>query len=108
MGAMDPARWHSWHFAWRMGATSLANVTGFPSSAPAEKLASASRSPRIGMARFMTRSFHTATSLTGVRHGVKGVPFLLLPVSLLKLTAHLLSLRNVEEENPARLYVNLL
>src|SRR5579863_7582538 len=106
MGAMDPARWHSWHFAWRMGATSLANVTGFPSSAAAEKLASANRAPRIGMARFMTRSFHTATSLTGVRHGVKGSAApapASHPPECRQPTARLLRWRDVEEENPTRL-----
>ena len=25
---MDPGWWQSWHFCWRIGATSLANVTG--------------------------------------------------------------------------------
>src|SRR5260370_20479637 len=29
MGAIDPTRWQSWHFAWRIGATSFANVTRF-------------------------------------------------------------------------------
>jgi hypothetical protein len=29
MGAIDPTRWQSWHFAWRIGATSFANVTCF-------------------------------------------------------------------------------
>ena len=27
MGAMEPSRWHSWHCACKIGATSLANVT---------------------------------------------------------------------------------
>src|ERR1700680_2244990 len=27
MGAMEPLRWHSWHRACKIGATSLANVT---------------------------------------------------------------------------------
>src|ERR1700722_8256827 len=26
MGAMESLRWHSWHLAWRMGATSFAKV----------------------------------------------------------------------------------
>src|SRR5579864_858755 len=30
MGAIDPTRWHSWHFACKIGATSLANVTDLP------------------------------------------------------------------------------
>src|SRR5260221_8261789 len=30
MGAICPARWQFWHLAWRMGAMSLANVTGWP------------------------------------------------------------------------------
>src|SRR5437016_3248410 len=34
MGAIDPGRWQFWHERWRMGATSLLNVTGFPKSAP--------------------------------------------------------------------------
>jgi hypothetical protein len=29
MGAIDPTRWQSWHFAWRIGATSFVNVTSF-------------------------------------------------------------------------------
>src|ERR1700736_2945990 len=33
MGAIDPLRWHSWHFACKMGAMSLANVTGLPAGA---------------------------------------------------------------------------
>src|SRR5579862_5230933 len=30
MGAICPARWQFWHLAWRMGAMSLAKVTGWP------------------------------------------------------------------------------
>src|SRR5262245_29899338 len=27
MGAIDPGSWHDWHLAWKIGATSLENVT---------------------------------------------------------------------------------
>src|ERR1700689_4654525 len=70
MGAMDPARWHSWHFSWKIGAMSLANVTGlFASGASAamEKTGSTTRAPtanaakrtfgfRQDLASFMTHS----------------------------------------------------
>src|SRR4029079_12760613 len=39
MGAICPARWQFWHLAWRMGAMSLAKVTGWPpltSAAPSQ------------------------------------------------------------------------
>src|SRR5512142_610982 len=38
MGATDPARWQAWHFSWKIGATSLANVGVFGArSAAAQK-----------------------------------------------------------------------
>src|SRR6185503_13957555 len=33
IGAIDPGWWHSWHFAWKIGATSFEKVTGLPASA---------------------------------------------------------------------------
>src|SRR6185295_5754891 len=33
IGAIDPGWWHSWHFAWKIGATSFEKVTGLAASA---------------------------------------------------------------------------
>src|SRR5258706_8075688 len=45
MGASEPLRWHSWQRSWKIGATSLANVTAWAvSDAPAEVAASAPNS----------------------------------------------------------------
>ena len=30
IGPMLPGRWHTWHLAWKIGATSLLNVTSAP------------------------------------------------------------------------------
>src|SRR5581483_10173273 len=53
MGAMEPLRWHSWHLAWKMGATSLVNVTGFSVNAAAIKdPAATNKPPHAGTATF--------------------------------------------------------
>jgi len=33
IGAIEPGSWHDWHLAWKMGATSLENVTALEGSA---------------------------------------------------------------------------
>ncbi len=33
IGAIEPGSWHDWHLAWKIGATSLVNVTCFGASA---------------------------------------------------------------------------
>src|SRR5262245_10217047 len=44
IGAIDPTRWQSWHFAWKIGATSLAKV-GLPPAARASARAEGSARP---------------------------------------------------------------
>ena len=43
IGAIEPGSWHDWHLAWKIGATSLENVTGFWGSAALAAPGAASR-----------------------------------------------------------------
>src|SRR6185369_8550139 len=72
MGASEPLRWHSWQRSWKIGATSLANVTAFAVSAgPAEVAASAPKSAAgrltkaasaMNLAPVITRSLDTPST----------------------------------------------
>src|SRR5580704_1048729 len=57
MGAMESLRWQSWHFSWKIGAMSLAKVTGLLGSLAIARLERITTTP-IHLASVITRSFN--------------------------------------------------
>src|SRR3954447_7765160 len=66
IGAIDPGSWQFWHLAWKIGATSLVNVTFLAWSAAS---AADGRTSNVPTARAPRLRWRLAPTITGSFHG---------------------------------------